>query len=206
MSRLNLEQVAQTKVMTVHGLTDGVPGATPSQRQSCTKAQNISEAERWGSVLGGAALLLAGLQRGRLSGLITGLIGGSLLYRGYTGHCHAYDALGVSTADRPTTTGVRSGHGVKVEKTIDIGRSPAELFSFWRNLENLPKVMRHLERVETIDQRRSRWTARGPLATPLHWEAEIINEKEPHLIAWQSLPGSQVETAGSVHFKPAGDG
>lgn len=177
-----------------------------SSSEGHRKAQNISQTERWGSVIGGAALMVAGLRRGGISGLVVGLAGGSLFYRGFSGHCQCYEALGIDTAERPQATAVRAGHGVKVEKTITIDRPPAELYRFWRELENLPKIMRHLERVEKIDERRSRWTARGPMATELHWEAEIINEKEPELIAWRSLPGSQVDTAGSIHFKSADEG
>src|SRR5688500_6266360 len=115
MTRLNYDRLADTEVMSVHGTSAGaVPPTAADQGLGGHKAQNIGEAERWGSVLGGAALLLAGLQRGRLGGLVVGLIGGSLLYRGYTGHCHAYDALGIDTAHRPPATAVRSGHGVKV--------------------------------------------------------------------------------------------
>lgn len=178
----------------------------PSVARPNQPPQNISQTERWGSVIGGAALLVSGLRRGGISGLVAGLAGGGLLYRGFSGHCQCYQALGIDTAQRPPATSVRAGHGVKIEKTITINRTPAELYRFWRNFENLPNVMGHLERVEKIDDRRSRWTARGPMGTSLHWEAEIINDKEAELIAWRSLAGSQVDTAGSVHFHPAGDG
>ena len=34
----------------------------------------------------------------------------------------------------------------------------------------------------------------------VEWDAEIINEIENMLIAWRSLPGSDVVVAGSVNF------
>src|SRR5260370_41342729 len=37
----------------------------------------------------------------------------------------------------------------------------------------------------------------------VEWEAEIINDKNNEMIAWRSVPGSQVDNAGSVHFQPA---
>ena len=66
--------------------------------------------------------------------------------------------------------------------------------------------MTHLESVEEIGDRRSRWTAAGPLGTKVSWEAEIINERTGELIAWRSVEGSQVDTAGSVRFESCGDG
>ena len=65
--------------------------------------------------------------------------------------------------------------------------------------------MRHLWHVEAQDGGRSQWIAKGPLGTTVQWQAEILNEREPELIAWRSLPGGDVETAGSIHFKPLTD-
>lgn len=166
--------------------------------------QNVSQGERLLSVVGGSALVLAGLSRGKWSGLLLTASGGSLLYRGWTGHCHGYQALGIDTAKHNPATAVPAQTGVKVEKTVAVNGSPEELYRMWRELENLPQLMRHLERVEVIDTTRSHWTAKGPLGTSVQWEAEIINDREPELIAWRSLSGGDIETAGSVQFKPLG--
>jgi uncharacterized membrane protein len=61
-------------------------------------AVNISDRERWGSMIGGAALTLYGLSRVRRHGWILAAFGVLLFRRGATGHCHTYDLLGVSTA------------------------------------------------------------------------------------------------------------
>jgi uncharacterized membrane protein len=163
---------------------------------------NVGDTERLLSILGGAALSLFGLSRRSLGGLGLAAVGGSLIYRGTTGDCPYYRSLGVSTAlPIGSATSVRAGHGVKVEESITINRDAATLWRFWRKLENIGRFMQHLERVEEIDERRSRWTACGPLGVKLEWEAEIINEKENELIAWRSVDNSQVDTAGSVHFR-----
>ena len=179
---------------------------TPAHRQPHDGAQqmNVGQAERIASVLGGGAMALYGLRRGTLGGLTTALLGGSLVYRGATGHCSVYSAMGVNTARRPAPqTSVRARHGVKIERNITIFREPVVLFSFWRNFENLPRIMRHLESVRCGDDHHSHWIARGPLGARFEWDAEIINERENELIAWRSLEGSSVDTAGSVHFTPA---
>jgi uncharacterized membrane protein len=99
-----------------------------------------------------------------------------------------------------------SGQGVKVEESIVVDRTPAELFRLWRDLETMGNVFRHIERVECGSSSRSHWVAKGPVGTQVEWDAEIINEVENELIGWQSLPGSEVACAGSVHFQPSGDG
>jgi hypothetical protein len=77
------------------------------------------------------------------------------------------------------------------------------LYQFWRNFENLPKFMHHLESVQNTGDNRSHWVARGPLGTRVAWDAEVITERPNELIGWRSLEGSQADTAGSVHFTPA---
>jgi uncharacterized membrane protein len=53
---------------------------------------------------------------------------------------------------------------------------------------------------------RSHWVAKAPAGTSVEWDAEVYNEKEGELIAWRSLEGSQVNSAGSVHFNAAPGG
>jgi uncharacterized membrane protein len=76
----------------------------------------------------------------------------------------------------------------------------------WRNFENLPRFMDHLESVTVIDENQSHWVAKAPAGTRVEWNAAIHNEIEDELIAWRSLPGADVNNAGSVHFTPAGEG
>jgi len=181
----------------------------PSLQQTSRPAPriNVGDTERLMSVLGGSALGLFGLSRFSLGGLALAAAGGSLIYRGMTGHCSLYQALDVSTAaPRGPATSVRAGHGVKVEESIIINRDAATLWRFWRNLENVGRFMRHLDRVEEIDERRSRWAACGPMGYKVQWVAEIINEKENEMIAWRSVDGSEVDSAGSVHFRELPNG
>jgi uncharacterized membrane protein len=165
---------------------------------------NISRMEKYLSTGLGAALGLAGLSRGRLPGLLLVVGGGSLLYRGLTGHCHLYDTLGIDTAEHQEATAIPAQQGEHVEKAVAINRPVEELFAFWRDVSNLPQVMPHIKRVEELSSKRSRWTADGLFGRELQWEAEISNERPNELIAWRSLPGSDIETAGSVRFKPLG--
>jgi uncharacterized membrane protein len=153
------------------------------------------------SLVGGTVIGLYGITRGTLSGLAIAGIGGALAWRGLSGNCSVYRAFGISTnRDTDSATAVPAQYGVKLERSIIINRPARELYERWRNLENLPSVMRHLKSVTNKGGGRSHWVASGPLGVEVEWDAEIINEDDGRLIAWRSLPGSQVDTAGSIHF------
>jgi uncharacterized membrane protein len=93
-----------------------------------------------------------------------------------------------------------------VDHEIHIARPRAEVYRFWRNLENLPRFMEHLESVHVLDDRRSLWTAKARAGMRASWEAEIVNEIENEVIGWRSLPGSRVDIGGSVRFEDAPGG
>ncbi|HET6425432.1 MAG TPA: SRPBCC family protein [Planctomycetaceae bacterium] len=167
---------------------------------------NVGDVERALSLMTGAALAVMGVRQGRLNGLLTAGIGASLLYRGLTGHCQLYQALGLSTTHAGRAgRGVPAQQGVKIEQTMTIPRPADELYAFWRQLEQLPQVFHHLKSVKVLDDGSTRWVARGPFEMQITWDAEILNQRENRLIAWQSLPGGDIETAGSVRFRPLGD-
>lgn len=166
--------------------------------------QNIGTWQRVGSVAGGLALLFVGARRPRL-GALTKTTGVGLVLRGMSGYCpvtaattRRRPALGESATPREALAGPR---GIHVLETITIDRPRMMVYRFWRQLSNLPRFMSHLERVDLLDDRRSHWVASGPLGHQVEWDAEIINEVDGYLLAWQSLPGSDIISAGSVRFR-----
>lgn len=175
--------------------------AQPKESQHFPALRNVGEAERYGSILGGLGLLLAGIARRGFGGLLLGAFGAAMIRRGVTGRCALYQKLGVSSArsDRP---GVPDNVGITLERSIVIWRPREDLFAFWHHFPNLALVMKHVERVDVIDERRSHWVVRTPRGRRLEWEAVIINEHPNELIAWESLPGADIENAGSVRFEP----
>jgi uncharacterized membrane protein len=171
---------------------------------------NVGQYERLASAVGGGALALYGLTRGTYAGIALALVGGALVYRGASGHCDVYQAMGVDTAgetagDNPNVS-VPAGRGIKVEKSVTVNRPPAELYSYWRNFENLPRFMNHLESVRVTGANRSHWVAKAPAGSSVEWDAEIYTEKENELIAWRTLEKADVDSAGSVRFEPATGG
>lgn len=172
---------------------------------------NVGQLERRLSMIAGALLAGWGLKRRDSVGGTVALGAAALLYRGATGHCHVYDALGIDHG-RSRGTGVfadmhsdtrrrlSGSRGIRVEESVTINRPLAEVFRFWRNLENLPQFMEHLESVALREEGISHWVARGPAGVGVAWDARIINEIDNQLIAWQSLEDATVATAGSVNF------
>ena len=110
------------------------------------------------------------------------------------------DGDGLDVEARPRRRGIR------VRKAITIDRSPAELYRFWRDIENLPRFMAHLESVRELDQRRSYWKVRAPLGTTVEWTAEIVEDRPDELISWRSVEGAQVPNSGVVRFVPTPGG
>jgi uncharacterized membrane protein len=108
--------------------------------------------------------------------------------------------------ETPPPASLGPGRGVRVEESIVVRRTAAELFRLWRDLATMGRVFRHVERVDCASSHRSHWVAKGPIGTTVEWDAEVINEVENELIGWQSLPGSEIDCAGSVRFEPLGDG
>src|SRR3954471_15916067 len=92
---------------------------------------------------------------------------------------------------------------MKVKKVVTVNGSPAELYNFWHNFENLPRFMRHLESVQVTGPRRSHWKAKAPAGQTVEWDAELVEDRPNELISWRALPSSQIHHAGQVQFRPA---
>lgn len=144
--------------------------------------------------------LLCGMVRlkgfSRFATLLTA--GGYLLYRGISGNCPVSGYLnlkgGCCTRD----------NDLVIRQNILVKRPRNETYGAWRQLEHLPRMMKHLRSVESPDDIHSRWTAGFPESeSHISWEAEITREEAGKFLAWQSAPGSMIENAGEVMFSDA---
>jgi uncharacterized membrane protein len=165
--------------------------------------QNVGQLERGVSIASGAILALLGVGRGGLPGLLIGAVGGGLIYRGATGHCHAYQALGINTAEEEQQQSAGTGD-IHVEQALLVNKSPEELYRYWRNFANLPSIMSHLKEVTVTDDRKSHWVAKAPklYGGEVEWDAEITQDEPNSMIAWRSLAGADVDNNGLVRFSP----
>lgn len=160
---------------------------------------NVGEGERLASVVAGAGMLLAAALRPSRTSVLALLGGGYLVYRGLTGHCIVYEMMDIDRA------GKMGGKGIRVERSLTVNLPREVVYRFWRDFENLPRFMKHLENVEVTGDRTSHWIAKAPFGQSVEWDSEIYSEKENEYISWHSLPGSQIENSGTVRFRNAPD-
>lgn len=174
-----------------------------------TGTVNVGRTERIASTVAGGLLAAWGLRRRGRAGYSMALMGAELLYRGVTGHCHAYSALGVDTmphdrAEDGAPAEIDHDRAIDVRHSILINRPAAELFAMWRDFSQLPRFMDHLERVDVLSNTRSHWVTKGPIGTHVSWDAEIVDERENEWIAWRAVEPAQVPNNGTVMFRDVG--
>lgn len=158
---------------------------------------NVSTLERVLMVTSGAYLLYNALSKENKSITQAGA-GGAMLLRGISGYCPVYDAADHLLNDKASNINIR------INSVID--KPVSEVYAFWRNLENLPKFMNHLDSVRSIGAKISEWTAKGPAGIgKISWNAEIIRDEKEQLLSWNSIEGSSIKNAGKVVFKPKGN-
>lgn len=195
--------------MTTTGRVDTkLDGTALARRRWQASHVNIDEGERWISLIGGGLLVVFGVSRAGRGGAVAALGGGALMYRGVRGHSLLYERLGLGRG--PThvarVTSLAHRRGVIVRTTVAINKPVDEVYAFWRDFENLPRFMRHLESVTCDGPRRSHWVARAPAGRRVAWDAEIVEERPNELIAWRSLEDADVRNSGTVVFERGAGG
>lgn len=161
-----------------------------------TLDKNIGTAERIFSVLTGSLIMYSMFIRDR--SLAKFSVAGYLLFRGISGYCFAYKAVGKDRVEN-------INRNINIQTTLTVNKPRHEVYDFWRKLENLPLFMKHIESIETLDERTSKWSARipGGIGT-IDWKAEIVKDEVNERIGWQSLPDANIYNAGNVNFRDAG--
>lgn len=164
--------------------------------------ENVGDAERLGTAFAGGALVVSGLALGiyrrSILGYALAALGAGLSARSVTGYCPVYAALGTNRRTGPVKP-------VMIEESIVVARSTADVYAFWRDLRNLPRVLRHVEDVRPFDAELSRWTAKLG-GKRFEWDARIVTDQPGELIGWRSIEGADVDNAGSVRFIPLDGG
>ena len=97
---------------------------------------------------------------------------------------------------RPPTT-LRSRLAITIAAPAD------RLYAFWRKLDNLPKFMQNVQSVTALSAQQSHWVANAPAGSVVEWDSEIVDDQPNRLIAWRTLPDSDVAHHGIVSFEPA---
>lgn len=157
---------------------------------------NLCLSERIASFSAGSFILfksLRSIQTHPKSSLSLGISGAYLLYRGLTGKCTLYEQL-----DRVN----EQLSPIIIETSLEVDKPRDEVYAFWRNLENMPLFMQHLESVTELDSKRSSWELKVPgNMFSLSWEANIIKEDKNKFLSWHSMDNAMIENAGSIGFR-----
>ena len=162
---------------------------------------NLKWPERYFSIIAGVKLGFSGIKnlfRKPFLGILKMGTGGYLLNRGITGHCEVYSQIDKLTAE---------AININIHSSFIVNKPRMEVYKFWRNLDNLPLFMNHLERVDIIDNEHSHWIVKIPNGvTTMSWNVEIAHDIPGELIGWSSMPGSVIDNAWKVSFSDTEDG
>ena len=156
--------------------------------------RNWSPATRLLSSVGGSLLTLYGLTRRGVAKPVLSTAGLVLTARGVT-NLDTRSLLGMSGGE----------NGIRVNKAINIFAPIDEVYQFWRNFENFPLFMNHVKEISTQGDV-SNWKVAGPVGSTVEFQSRVTQDIPNDMIAWETLPDSQVSSAGFVRFDENRDG
>lgn len=171
------------------------------------EGRDAGPAERYATILGGAALAFAGLRRNDWVGTALAAAGGGLVLAGAAGvpvvntvreRSGGLDLAGLLPSPDRTPTSTQAN--------VTIRCGAERLFRHWRNFANLARLFPHLDRVDVQSATEAEWCARGPGGMPVRWRSVIDKERENELITWHTLEGAAFPHRGSVMFLEAPGG
>jgi uncharacterized membrane protein len=93
----------------------------------------------------------------------------------------------------------------RVHESIEVQAPLQDVFTYWSDLENFPRIMSNVENVHVMDKERSRWRIKGPLGRTVEFEAVTTEMSPERGIAWNSVEG-EVDTSGQVRFEEVATG
>lgn len=185
--------MATIKIRTSEFIDRGVIKPLPTG----SSYMNVGSTERIVSAAVGLALMYFGLRKFSIPGLLAGAVGAALFERGASGYCPVNNLAQRGPAKKPVES-------AEITKSLTINKPRAEVYQYWRKLENLPTFMQHLESVSQTDKKRSNWVAPIPGGVgKISWDAEIVEEVENEKLSWRSVLNAAVDNSGEVLFKDA---
>lgn len=161
---------------------------------------NVSASGRVVSAAAGLLLGYAGAKNFKKGGFALLLPAAYLLYRGASGYCYLSDLAGIN--------GTNADAEVKpfeLSTIVTVRERKDVLYRYWRKLENLPQVMKHVKKVEKVGDKRYRWDAEFT-KVQYSWLADITEDIPNERISWKSLEAADVENWGTVEFREVAQG
>ena len=96
--------------------------------------------------------------------------------------------------------------GALIGRTVTINRPRQEVYARWRDFARFPDFMDNVRSVEKIDDKKARWTIEAPAGQTVELLTETTHDVPGERIAWRSVEGSQITTAGEALFRDAAPG
>jgi uncharacterized membrane protein len=164
-------------------------GGAPRTRRFELLQDNWAPGPRLLVAAGGVLLAGYGVTR-RAPLSIAAALGGLVLF-----------ARAASNLPLKRLTGIGAGRrAIDLAKDLRVDAPVPEVFAYFRAFENFPRFMAHVKRVQPLDDGRWRWRVEGPLGFEVEWIAELSALVPDRMLAWRSIPGSPLGTAGVVRF------
>jgi uncharacterized membrane protein len=98
------------------------------------------------------------------------------------------------------------GHLDEVRRSVDVEAPVDAVFEHWSRLDNIPRFLSRVREVRVHGDGRSTWIVDTPTGMRLQWDALTTRVLPGREIAWRSVPGTLVENAGTIRFRPNGRG
>ena len=147
-------------------------------------------------ILGGA-LVISGLRRRSVVGVVLALVGGWVLYR----------LVGGQRRGPRTDSGPWGIHeptdGSTITGTVTIGRPPDEVAEILRDPDRLDSIVGDVADVTATGEDRHEWTVSGPAGRSLSWEMKLVDDEPDQHLRWESSDGTPVFDSLTASFEPA---
>ncbi len=116
-------------------------------------------------------------------------------------HALVSDAPPWTLRDKP-----KGEKGSLIGRSMTINVPRAEVYARWRDFSRFPEFMDNVRLIEKLDDKQSRWTIEAPAGQTVELVAEMTHDVPGERIAWRSVEGSQITTAGEAMFSDAPPG
>ena len=73
-----------------------------------------------------------------------------------------------------------------LHKNLTINASAQEVFDYWADFRNFQQYIPIIERIDILDDRRSRWVIRAPLSHKVTFESQITTFEPGKNLVWES--------------------
>ena len=124
-----------------------------------TNVINVSEKGRIFSIAVGTMLYLSSAKKKGILPNLWRMGGLYLLYRGISGNCPLSAAIQRDKVQEHTSS-------INIRTSFIVNAPRKFVYDNWRNLERLPKFLKHIKKIKVIDEIHSHWVLKTPGKIP----------------------------------------